>query len=81
MTATTISYAKGYLILKLRSPKMSHDGEVSVSNWHDISTDDDLYIICLINTEGPKGRRFFADKMTWKLLDKKVQKKVGGFWY
>ena len=32
--------------------------------------DEDLYIICLINTTGPKGARFFADAITWKLLDK-----------
>ncbi|TXD50463.1 MULTISPECIES: serine hydrolase domain-containing protein [unclassified Polaribacter] len=34
--------------------------------------DEDLYIICLINTTGPKGADFFADKITWKLLDKKI---------
>ena len=32
--------------------------------------DDDLYIICLVNTMGPKGAGFFADELTWKLLDK-----------
>jgi len=38
--------------------------------------DEDLYIICLINTTGPKGAGFFADKITWKLLKKKVLKSV-----
>jgi CubicO group peptidase (beta-lactamase class C family) len=32
--------------------------------------DNDLYIICLVNTVSPKGAGFFASKLTWKLLDK-----------
>jgi CubicO group peptidase (beta-lactamase class C family) len=32
--------------------------------------DDDLFIICLVNTMGPKGARFFADELAWKLLEK-----------
>lgn len=32
--------------------------------------DDDLIIICLVNTMGPKGAGFFADELTWKLLEK-----------
>jgi hypothetical protein len=35
--------------------------------------DQDLYIICLVNTAGgPKNGSFFADKITWQLLDKKL---------
>jgi CubicO group peptidase (beta-lactamase class C family) len=34
--------------------------------------DEDLYIICLTNTMGPIGASFFADKITWKFLDKKT---------
>lgn len=33
--------------------------------------EEDLYIICLVNTTGPFGATYFADKITWKLLDKK----------
>lgn len=33
--------------------------------------EEDLYIICLINTTGPKGGGFFADDITWQLLHKK----------
>ena len=33
--------------------------------------EEDLYIICLVNTTGPKGASFFADEISWKLLDKK----------
>lgn len=32
--------------------------------------EEDLFIICLVNTAGPKGAEFFADKLTWKLLEK-----------
>ena len=32
--------------------------------------EEDLYIICLVNTMGPKGAGFFADELTWKLLEK-----------
>ena len=34
--------------------------------------DENLYIICLVNTLGPNGASFFADEITWKLLDKKT---------
>ena len=29
-----------------------------------------MYIICLINTTGPKGADYFAEVITWKLLKK-----------
>ncbi|MFS4448515.1 serine hydrolase domain-containing protein [Maribacter sp. 2307UL18-2] len=32
--------------------------------------DEDLYIICLVNTTGPKGASYFADEISWQLLDK-----------
>lgn len=32
--------------------------------------DDDLYIVCLVNTTGPRGAGYFADEITWKLLEK-----------
>jgi CubicO group peptidase (beta-lactamase class C family) len=38
--------------------------------------DEDLYIICLVNTIGPKGAGFFADTITWKILDKKTPKNL-----
>jgi CubicO group peptidase (beta-lactamase class C family) len=34
--------------------------------------EEDLYIICLVNTTGPKGASFFADEISWKFLDKKT---------
>jgi CubicO group peptidase (beta-lactamase class C family) len=38
--------------------------------------EEDLYIICLINTTGPHGAGFFAEKLTWKLLEKKENEGV-----
>lgn len=34
--------------------------------------DEDLYIISLVNTTGPKGASFFANEITWQLLEKKT---------
>jgi len=33
--------------------------------------DDNLYVICLVNTTGPKGPDYFANALIWQLLDKK----------
>ena len=33
--------------------------------------DADLYIIALVNTTGPHGGGYFADKITWEILEKK----------
>ena len=38
--------------------------------------DEDLYIICLVNTTGPKGAAYFAEEITWKLIDKQPYKCV-----
>ena len=38
--------------------------------------DEDLYMICLVNTTGPKGAGVFADQLTWELLDKKKPQSV-----
>ena len=38
--------------------------------------DEDLYIICLVNTMGPKGADYFANEMTWKLLSKQDYESV-----
>ncbi len=32
--------------------------------------EEDLYLICLVNTTGPKGASFFTESITWELLDK-----------
>lgn len=33
--------------------------------------EEDLYIICLVNTAGPHGGNFFANNITWNILEKK----------
>ncbi len=32
--------------------------------------DHDLYVVCLVNTTGPKGAGLFSSEMAWKLLDR-----------
>lgn len=32
--------------------------------------EEDLYVICLLNTAGPKGPSYFADQLTWRILNK-----------
>jgi hypothetical protein len=34
--------------------------------------EEDLYIICLLNTVGPKRANLLADEITWEILDKKM---------
>lgn len=34
--------------------------------------EEDLYIICLLNTIGPKRASLLADEITWQILDKKM---------
>ena len=36
--------------------------------------EEDLYIICLVNTAGPKSGVYFAEALTWEVLDKQVRK-------
>jgi hypothetical protein len=33
-------------------------------------TDEDLYLICLVNTTGPGGADYFVDQLSWKFLEK-----------
>lgn len=32
--------------------------------------DDDLYVVCLVNTTGPRGASSFANALTWNILQK-----------
>jgi hypothetical protein len=38
--------------------------------------EEDLYIICLVNTSGGPKCNLFADQITWQLLDKKMPQNV-----
>ncbi|WP_445732330.1 serine hydrolase domain-containing protein [Mariniflexile sp.] len=74
---TTVSYAKALVNFSNYGHKeISHGGAITgFSAYVQYFPDDDLYIICLINTIGPKKiGRFFGNEITWKLLDKKEYK-------
>ena len=75
---TPIRYAKGI-------DNFSNNGHHQISHGGGINgflsetryfPDEDLYIVCLVNTTGPQGAGFFAEALTWELLDKKVGKTV-----
>lgn len=75
---TSVSYAKGLVnFSNFGHNEIAHGGGI-----HGFLSDtryfpeEDLYIICLINTTGPRGGSFFAEEITWKLLDKKEYKQV-----
>jgi CubicO group peptidase (beta-lactamase class C family) len=71
---TTVSYAKGLANFNnYGHHEISHGGAIAgFSSFVQYYPDDDLYIITLVNTIGPKKTgRFFGYEMTWKLLDKK----------
>lgn len=75
---TLVNYAKGLVnFSNFGHKEIAHGGGI-----HGFLSDtryfpeEDLYIICLINTTGPKGGSFFADEITWKLLNKKSYESV-----
>jgi hypothetical protein len=67
---SSVSYAKGLVnFSNFGHKEIAHGGGI-----HGFLSDtrhfpeEDLYIICLVNTTGPNGGSFFAYKVTWKLL-------------
>jgi CubicO group peptidase (beta-lactamase class C family) len=69
---STLRYADGLVNFSNYSHKeIAHIGGINgfLSDTR-YFPDDNLYIICLVNTAGPHGASYFADKITWKLLDK-----------
>jgi CubicO group peptidase (beta-lactamase class C family) len=71
---TPVRYAKGLVNFSNYGHKeISHGGAIAgFSSFMQYYPDDDLYIITLVNTIGPKKTgRFFGYEITWKLLDKK----------
>ncbi|TRZ45731.1 serine hydrolase domain-containing protein [Robertkochia solimangrovi] len=69
---TPLSYAKGLLHFKNQGHDMiAHGGGINgFLSEARYFPDDDLYVICLVNTTGPKGAGYFADALSWELLDK-----------
>jgi CubicO group peptidase (beta-lactamase class C family) len=69
-----IRYAKGLVnYTNFGNAQIGHGGGINgfLSETRYLP-DDDLYIICLVNTTGPRGAGFFARELTWKLLDKQT---------
>lgn len=75
---TQVRYAKGLAVQNYHGhPMISHGGGINgfLSETR-YFPDEDLYLICLVNTTGPKGAGFFADELSWQLLDKNDPTKV-----
>lgn len=75
---TKIRYARGLVnFMNFGNQQIGHGGGIpgflSETRYF---PDDDLYIICLVNTVSPKGAGFFAEELTWKLLDKQEYEPV-----
>lgn len=75
---TSVQYAKGLVnFSNYGHHEIGHKGTgIGFSTETRYYPDDDLYVICLINTRGSKPAIFFADKLSWQLLDKKEYKNV-----
>lgn len=76
---TTVHYAKALAnFSNYGHNEISHGGAIAgFSSFVQYYPDDDLYIITLVNTIGPKKTgRFFGYEITWKLLDKKDYKQA-----
>ncbi len=76
---STVRYAKGLANFSdYGHHEISHGGAIAgFSSFVQYYPDDDLYIITLVNTIGPKKTgRFFGYEITWKLLDKMHYQKV-----
>ena len=70
---TPVRYAKGLANYKnFGYDVIAHGGGINgfLSDTR-YFPDNDLYIICLVNTMGPNGASFFAEQLTWELLDKR----------
>jgi CubicO group peptidase (beta-lactamase class C family) len=70
---SALRYAKGLTVYEqYGNSNIGHGGGIngflSMANYY---PDGDLYVICLVNTTGPKGAGFFANELTWQVLEKK----------
>jgi len=73
-----LRYAKGLLnFSNFGNHEIAHGGGINgfLSDTR-YFPEEDLYIICLVNTTGPHGADFFTEKITWKLLEKHENKGV-----
>lgn len=70
---TPVRYAMGLTnFMNYGHQEISHGGGIpgflSDTRYY---PEEDLYIICLVNTAGPHGGNFFANNITWNILEKK----------
>ena len=68
-----LRYAKGLSVFdQFGNRYIGHGGGINgfLSNAR-YYPESDLYIICLVNTTGPKGAGYFANELTWQILEKK----------
>ncbi len=75
---TPIRYAKGLINFRnFGNHEIEHGGGINgFLSQTRYFPDEQLYIICLINSTGPKSSSFFAEAITWKLLEKQDYPKV-----
>ena len=75
---TAIRYAMGLInYSNYGNQEIGHGG--GIPGFLSQSTyfpESDLYLICLVNTTGPRGGSFFVEELTWQLLQKQDYEKV-----
>ena len=74
----TLRYAKGLAVYnQYGNPYIGHGGGIngflSETRYY---PEADLYVICLVNTTGPKGAGYFANELSWQLLEKQEYETV-----
>lgn len=71
---SNLNYAKAFVNYSdFGNHRIGHGGTINgFSTNTRYYPDEDLYVICLVNTTGPKRSSFFADAITWELIDKKT---------
>jgi CubicO group peptidase (beta-lactamase class C family) len=74
----SLRYAKGLSVFNQYGNRyIGHGGGINgfLSNVR-YYPESDLYIICLVNTTGPKGAGYFADELAWQLLEKQEYESI-----
>lgn len=69
---TAVRYAKGLTnFINYGHSEISHGGGINgFLSQATYFPDEKLSIICLVNTTGPHGARYFVNELTWQLLEK-----------
>lgn len=69
---TSVRYAKALVnFSNFGHQQIGHSGYINgFTSETRYFPEEDLYIICLVNTTGPKDGYYFANEITWKLFNK-----------